>query len=114
MEGFDDILETGSPGIFTSSDPAEGSVDATFDNFTTSPDGAVDASELAITRAELSGDTLVVQFSPVQANAGHSLDLSSDLITWSEVEDDFDVDDGTGIFEISADSGAYYRVRRNN
>lgn len=117
VEGFDDFLENGSPGCFTSAEPADGAIDATFDNFSILPDDHVEDPPVTIVDAAFSDDAFQVHFSPLQENATHVLESSTDLVNWMERADQFEHTDGSGIFKISGNEhGSYFRVvrRRQN
>ena len=114
VEGFDDFIETGSPGIFAGVDPEDGAVDVTFDNFSTSPDGPVANAKLVISGVELIDQSLVLHFSPVLANVEYVLEESADLITWAEIEDNFAEEDDGGIFEVPVRSPGFYRIMKRD
>ncbi|MGK0189093.1 MAG: hypothetical protein ACI9R3_004910 [Verrucomicrobiales bacterium] len=116
VEGFDDFIESGSPGLIASVDPPEGAIDVTFDNFSVSPEGTIANGETpGVFQLEVEADTVRVHFGPVQANTEYQILSSQDFKSWSEVADEFEpgATAETGVFEFARQPGqdeSYYQI----
>ncbi|MCB1094174.1 MAG: hypothetical protein KDN22_01170 [Verrucomicrobiae bacterium] len=102
VEGFDNFIEEGSPGLFASADPASDAVDATFDNFRLAPEGDEPTPQPKIFSSVLSGKTMQVNFAPAVEGLEYILESSEDLQDWAEASDSFEPGNeaGSGSFEV--------------
>jgi hypothetical protein len=114
IEGFDDLFETGAHGFFATVDPAQDSVDVTFDNFSAfDPDKPpVEPVVISDVRLALDLGILFVTFNFTEG-ANYRIETSPNLVEWAETDAEFDLDNDLATFEVpvtSEDKEAYFRI----